>query len=681
MTWEDVRKAVREAHLLGVVFTIVGDTVETTGDLPDELRAVLSLEVLRDYLGAETADNEALDFLDTLRVEPLLITDIAGAESAMRELTGAPVIALDIEKEPPGGRPAPVRVNKDGTLAARQDGGDKIALDPYRSRIQCLQLCAGTTVAYVFRGEAARYMADSAWLRQQRLIMHSADFDLSFLNNTSAPADEFKYPIEDTRQAVGLLHGVWAGRSLADAYRLTFGGTVPKALQSSCWAAPTLSPGQVAYAAADAIVAFDCWQEMRPALEAKGRFAAYELQRDAVPAIASMKLRGLGFDTVEHLRQVQVWSHEYADGIRAYREMTGDEAPTTKAQVAAWLETVAGDQLSNWPRTQKTGELSTKSDHIKRLILSDIPTVKPVLSILAKKKLLESFGPSLHQHINPITKRIHGSFHIGGSKAGRFSASEPNLQQLPSQRAREFKRAIVAAPGNLLVCGDWSQIELRAAAFLSGDAVLTGMFAEGRDLHREMAARIVGVPVEQVTKDQRDAAKPVNFGAIYGISARSLAENVFADYGVEMTEAEAQAALDIFFGTYATLRQWMFWHYDLCRARSYVEIGCGRVVEAAWEHAQHFRFTQTCNLPVQGRAADCMLRALPLVHRRLHGLRARLCATVHDELLIEAAEADADSARQILEETMVEAFELTFPGAPITGVVEVKVAANWADAK
>jgi DNA polymerase-1 len=312
---------------------------------------------------------------------------------------------------------------------------------------------------------------------------------------------------------------------------------------------------------------------MRPTLEAKGCLAAYKLQRDAVPAIAGMKLRGLGVDTVEHLRQVESWSREYTNAIRAYKALTGEEAPTTPRQISAWLEGVVGDQLANWPRTQKTGELSTKSDHLKRLLLSEIPTVRPVLNMLAKKKLLESFGPSLHQHINPVTKRIHGNFHIGGSKAGPFSASEPNLQQLPGKRANEFKQAIVAAPGNMLVCGDWSQIELRAAAFISADPVLTAMFAEGRDLHAEMAGRITGVLLDQVTAEQRDAAKAVNFGSIYGISARSLAENVYADYSVEMTEAEAQAALDTFFRTYPTLRQWMFCHYDLCRSRGYVEIG------------------------------------------------------------------------------------------------------------
>jgi DNA polymerase I-like protein with 3'-5' exonuclease and polymerase domains len=681
MTGEDLRKAVRQATLLGVKFTVVGADVDIAGDLPDDLRAVLQPDLLRDYFGAESLDNEALEFVESLGVEPVLISDIAGAERAMHELTGAPEMSLDGETGPPGGCPTSVCITKTGCVAVHQAHADKIGLDPHRAKFQLLQLFAGTKVAYVFWGEAAQYLANSAWLRQQHLIIHSADFELSFLQHHHGAAGAFLHPIEDTRQACGLLHGTWAGRSLEDAYRLTFGGSIPKELQTSCWSAPRLSAGQVAYAAMDAIVAFDCWQEMRPQLEAKGRLAAYELQRDAAPAVASMRVRGIGFDKAEHERQVDIWSREYADALRTYHDLTGEAPPTKPAEIAAWVEKVAGDQLERWPRTPKTGALSTKTDHLKKLTLSPIPTVRPVLAILAKKKLLESFGLSLHQHINPVTGRIHGNFHIGATKAGRFSASEPNMQQLPAACAVEFKKAFVAAPGNVLVCGDWSQIELRGAAFITGDPTLTQMFAEGRDLHTEMAARITGIPIDQVTKEQRDAAKSVNFGALYGISAASLAEDVFATYGVEMTEAEARAALDAFFRTYPILRQWMFDHYFLCRDRGYVEIGCGRVVEAAWEYQGHFRFTQTCNLPVQGLAADCMLRALPMVHHNLAGLRGGLCATVHDELLVEVAERDADRARHILKETMIEAFEMTFPGAPIKNVVKVNIGPNWAAAK
>jgi hypothetical protein len=171
-------------------------------------------------------------------------------------------------------------------------------------------------------------------------------------------------------------------------------------------------------------------------------------------------------------------------------------------------------------------------------------SARPVLAILAKEKLLSTFGAKFADKVNPVTGRLHTSYLLAGTKAGRFSASGPNLQQLPSTAAPEFKRCIVAAPGHLLVGCDWSQIEMRAAAWISGDRALTRVYADGRDLHAETAASVARVPVEHVTKEQRQAAKPVNFGAIYGIGPTSLAANAFADYGIEMSERDAAHALD-----------------------------------------------------------------------------------------------------------------------------------------
>jgi DNA polymerase-1 len=232
----------------------------------------------------------------------------------------------------------------------------------------------------------------------------------------------------------------------------------------------------------------------------------------------------------------------------------------------------------------------------------------------------------------------------------------------------------------MLIGCDWNQIEMRAAAHLSRDPVLRRVYAEGRDLHLETAARIAGVPVERVTKDQRTAAKAVNFGSIYGIGPATLAEDCFDNYGIPMTEAEAKRALDRFFNTYSTLRQWRRENHLRCKELGFVRIGCGRVVEAKWE-PYGLNFPQHCNLPVQGICADAMLRAITLVFRRLRGLRAGLVTSVHDELLIEAAEPDVEMARAILEETMIEAFEVTFPGAPTSGVISRGVGVNWLEVK
>jgi DNA polymerase I-like protein with 3'-5' exonuclease and polymerase domains len=181
----------------------------------------------------------------------------------------------------------------------------------------------------------------------------------------------------------------------------------------------------------------------------------------------------------------------------------------------------------------------------------------------------------------------------------------------------------------------------------------------------------------------RQAAKPVSFGSIYGIGPRSLAEDAFANYGIEMTEAEAKRALDAFFQRFATLARWRREHAELCQHRGYVRIGAGRVVEAAWEPGGHLSFPQCCNLPIQGICADAMLRALTLVHRRFAaaGIRGGLVASVHDESLAEVVEADAGAACGILERAMLDAFVQTFPGAPTRGVAAARSGRTWRDVK
>jgi DNA polymerase-1 len=162
-----------------------------------------------------------------------------------------------------------------------------------------------------------------------------------------------------------------------------------------------------------------------------------------------------------------------------------------------------------------------------------------------------------------------------------------------------------------------------------------------------------------------------------------LAENAFVDHGVVMSEAEAKQALNTFFQQFNILDRWRREHAELCQARGFVRIGAGRVVEAAWELGGQISFPQACNLPVQGICADAMLRALALVHRRF--LAARICggivATVHDELLAEVGEADAERARALLQEAMFDAFVTTFPGAPTNGVAAARIGVSWLEAK
>jgi DNA polymerase-1 len=457
---------------------------------------------------------------------------------------------------------------------------------------------------------------------------------------------------------------------------------VPKDLQLSDWGAAVLSPGQIAYAAIDAILAWRLFPILHHRLRRAERDAAYRLQRDAIPAVADMELRGLLLDQEEHRRQCDAWAVELAEARKIYQGLTGTPPPTTNTQIQGWLETVLSpDELSRWPRTRRAGELSTRSGHLRWL--THIESCRPVLSMLAHMKLLSTFGPKLVDKINPVTGRIHASYHIAGTKAGRFSCNHPNLQQLPSKAAPGFRRCIIAAPGHVLVGGDWNQVEVRAAAWLSYDVALNQLYEDGRDLHSENAARIAGVPLADVTKDMRSRAKAVTFGTLFGQQPPGLVEYAFEAYGVNMSLQEAEAAQEDFFCAYPQLREWMWDNWRACKATQEVRIGVGRVVEAAWELDGRIRFTQACNLPIQGICADAMLRAIRLVYGRLAraGIRGGLVASVHDELVLEVHQEDADSARRILHQAMLAAFVTTFPGAPTTNVLEIGVGSNWAELK
>jgi DNA polymerase-1 len=208
-------------------------------------------------------------------------------------------------------------------------------------------------------------------------------------------------------------------------------------------------------------------------------------------------------------------------------------------------------------------------------------------------------------------------------------------------------------------------------------------YSAGGDIHKATAARILRIPVDAVTEGQRQEAKAVSFGSLYGQRAQGLADSAYVRFKVEMTLAQAQMALDGFFTTYPDLHHHLQYNAWVCRRRGYIRIEpSGRIVRAEWEGGS-LSYQQCCNLPVQGGAADLMLCAIPLVYRSFRKARINggLIATVHDELVAEVAEHDTRAAAEIMHQEMVRAFEISFPGAPTTGLLEVKSGRNWQEAK
>jgi DNA polymerase-1 len=364
------------------------------------------------------------------------------------------------------------------------------------------------------------------------LVAHSAVFEFKFL-----AAVGIKPRLQCTEQAVKLLAGVPEGGiwALADACQTYLGIAVPKDLQISAWAAPDLSPGQLAYAAADAVLCGRLWAKIAPELKATNRDAAYRLQRDSLPVAAAMELRGIGIDLDAHAKLCESWRASREAAAGAWSETTGRPLPEKASEIAAYLADVLDESaLSNWPRT-KTGMLSTETAQLEKV--RQLPGIASLLRIKETDKLLKAFAEPLRKLVNPVTGRLHPHFKVAAAKSGRWSANGPNIQQLPHDKAT--RSIIVAAPGHVLVSADYSQMELRAAAWISCDPELTRVYEQGLDVHKLTAAAIAGVPVEAVTKEQRTAAKAANFGLIYGSGPAGLVASAWADYGVQLTEDEA----------------------------------------------------------------------------------------------------------------------------------------------
>src|SRR5512132_1602827 len=500
------------------------------------------------------------------------------------------------------------------------------------------------------------------------LVAHNAAFELKFV-----AAVGIKPRLQCTKQAGKLLSGVPEGGiwGLADACQTYLGIAVPKHLRNSDWAATALSPGQVAYAAADAVLCWRLWARVASELKATNRDAAYRLQGDSLPVAAAMELRGIGIDLDAHAKLCDSWRASRESAAGAWSESMGRSLTEKPSEIAAYLTEILDEKaLSNWPLT-KTGTLSTETAQLEKV--RHLPGIASLLCIKQTDKLLKAFGEPLRKLVSPVAGRLHPHFKVAAAKSGRWSANGPNIQQLPHDKAT--RSIIVAASGYVLVSADYSPMELRAAAWISGDPELTRAYEEGLDVHAITAAAIAGISIEVVTKEQRTAAKAANFGLIYGSGPAGLVDSAWADYGVQLTEDEAATIRDRFFAKYSVLGQWMRQHADHCQSEGRIVIGAGRVIEAAWEPSG-IRYTLACNAPIQGACADCTMRAIIAVHRRMPGV---LVAQIHDELLAEVPEDKAEEAVVMLEEAMVEAFAATFPGAPTRDLVDAKIGGNWAE--
>lgn len=323
----------------------------------------------------------------------------------------------------------------------------------------------------------------------------------------------------------------------------------------------------------------------------------------------------------------------------------------------------------------KTG-WSTNADVLEKL-QDKHPIVKEVLDYRMLTKLKSTYAEGLLKVISQ-DGRIHTSFQMTVTATGRLSSTEPNLQNIPVRKelGAQIRNMFVAAPGMMLVDADYSQIELRLLAHISGDQAMKEAFLSGEDFHTVTASKVFGVPVEQVTPTLRSRAKAVNFGIVYGISAFSLAQ----DIGVYTNEAKAY--MDAYLERYHGVRDYMKNIVESAKEKGYVSTIYGRrrylpELKSSNFNMRSFGERVALNMPVQGTAADIIKLAMVNVHRRLKetGLKARLILQVHDELIVECPGEEAEQVRDILTEEMENAAHLSVPL-----VAEAHIGHSWAEA-
>ena len=328
-------------------------------------------------------------------------------------------------------------------------------------------------------------------------------------------------------------------------------------------------------------------------------------------------------------------------------------------------------------KKSKTGQYST-SEEVLLGIKDKHEVVGMILEYRELKKLISTYISSLPNYINPATGKIHTTYNQTVTATGRLSSSNPNLQNLPirSERGQLIRQAVIPDEGCLFLSVDYSQIELRLMAHFSQDPHLLEAFRSGQDVHAATAAKIFGVPIDQVTKDQRRQAKTANFGIIYGISAFGLAQQL------DCSRAEAKALIDGYFAAFPGVIDYIERQKQLAREQGYAVtlFGRKRYLPDILSHnatVRSFAERNAVNSPIQGTAADIIKMAMVTIHRRLkeEGLQAQMIMQVHDELNFNVPVAEIDRVREIVVSEMQNVVHLTVPLIADCGVGE-----NWLEA-
>ncbi len=401
----------------------------------------------------------------------------------------------------------------------------------------------------------------------------------------------------------------------------------------------------------------------------------YDVELPLIKVLADMQLEGMLVDKAE-LERYGVALKEHIDELeKSVYDLAGTEFNINSPKQ---LGEILFDRLGlKGGKKTKTG-YSTKADILEKLA-PDNEIVRLVLEYRSYQKLKGTYCDGLSVLVNPQTQRIHSVFHQTGTVTGRLSSSDPNLQNIPTRTelGRELRKMFVAKEGCALIDADYSQIELRVLAHLAQDETMIEAFRNNEDIHAVTASKILGVPIDKLTKEQRQSAKAINFGIVYGMGEYTLSQ----DLGISFKEAKAY--MQEYFNKYHGVRRYLDGLKEFANENGYVTTLMNRIryipeLKSSQAMLRSFGERAAMNTPVQGSAADIMKCAMVRVYNSLKsaGLEARLILQVHDELIVEAPLAEVDNVKEILKFEMENAIQLDVPL-----VVDMHSGKSWYDTK
>ena len=439
-----------------------------------------------------------------------------------------------------------------------------------------------------------------------------------------------------------------------------------------------LSPALICdYAAEDADVTLRLYNVLKPQLKETGvEELFYNIEMPLVPVLAEMETGGVRLDTDALAETSKTLTSRMAQIEKNIYELAGHEFNIASPKQVG--EVLFGEmKIVDKPKKTKTGQYVT-SEEVLQQLRSKAPIVEDILEHRGLKKLLGTYVDALPKLINPRTGHIHTSFNQAVTATGRLSSSDPNLQNIPvrGEDGKEIRRCFVPEPGCLFFSADYSQIELRVMAHLSGDKNMIEAFREGYDIHAATAARIYKKPIEEVSRDERTKAKRANFGIIYGITVFGLAERL------EISRDEAKQLIDGYFETFPDVHAYMERAKQLARDHGYAEtfFHRRRYLPDITSHnatVRGFAERNAINAPIQGSAADIIKIAMVRIYDRFkkERIRSKMILQVHDELNFSVLPEEREQVERIVLEEMQGAYPLQVPLVADSGWGQ-----NWLEA-